>query len=139
VLLVDDHEDTRTALARRLQRDRGLELVGTASSLEEAAGFLTRACPDIVLLDIHRRDGRGIDVCQELHELTEAPVVLLASFMTPELWGTAKKVGAADYLLKHIDTDRLSREITRLAERHRPEQGRMRPEPSPVAPPSFPM
>jgi DNA-binding NarL/FixJ family response regulator len=135
LLLVDDHEDARTALARRLQRDPRLELVGTVSSVEEAAGLLPRACPDIVLLDIHQHDGGGVDVCRALHELTDAPVVILASFMTPELWGTVQRVGAADYLLKHIDTDRLSREIIRLAERYRPGQSREHPEPPHVVPP----
>jgi DNA-binding NarL/FixJ family response regulator len=121
VLLVDDHHDVRTSLAQRLQGDPHLDLVGAAGSLEEAAALLRQAGTDtdIVLLDIHGHNGHGLEVCRTLHELTDAPVVLFTSFMTPELWAAGREAGAADLLLKHIDTDRLSREILRLADRHR--------------------
>ncbi len=117
--LVDAHDDARTSLARRLSRDPRLELVGTASSVEEAASILLHTRPDIVLLGIHPSDGRGVDACRALKELSEAPVVVFTSFVTPDLWEAFREAGAADYLLKHIDTDRLSREILRLARRHR--------------------
>ena len=119
VLLVDDHDDARTTLAHRLRRDRRLELIGAAPGLEEAADLLPDACPDIVLLDIQGHAGLGVDACRRLRQLTDAPVVVFTSFMTPELWTAAQAAGAADYLLKHIDTDRLSREVLRLARRHR--------------------
>ncbi len=119
VLLVDDHDDARTTLARRLRRDRRLELIGAASNLKDAANLLPDAHPDIVLLDMHCLSGRGVDACHTFRELTEAPVVAIASFMTPELWAAAREAGAVDYLLKHIDTERISTELVRLAERHR--------------------
>ena len=126
VLLVDDHDDARTTLVERLRRDDGLELVGAAASVEEAALLLSAARPDIVLLDIHGHDGHGLDACRALRQLSDAPVVVFTSFLTGELWSAASAAGAADYILKHIDTDRLSREIVRLAERH----GRRTPAPS---------
>ncbi len=119
VLLVDDHDEARVTLGRRLLREPSLDLVGTASCLDEAAAILIEARPDIVLMDVQRHDGRGKDACRKLRELTDAPLVVFTSFMTPELWEETKSAGAADYLLKHIDTSRLSREIVRLAERHR--------------------
>ncbi len=119
VLLVDDHDDARTTLARRLRRDRHLDLIDVAASVNEAADLLARARPDIVLLDIHGHDGRGVDACRALRQLTDAPVIAFISFMTPDLWAAVRKAGATDYLLKQVDTERLSREIVRLAERHR--------------------
>ncbi len=119
VLLVDDHDDARTTLARRLSRDRRLELIGAAASLKDAANLLPDAQPDIVLLDMHGLGQHGVDACRTLRSLTDAPVVAFASFMTPELWAAAREAGAVAYLLKHIDTERISRELVRLAERHR--------------------
>ncbi len=119
VLLVDDHDDARRALAERLGRHRGLELVAAISSLPEAQNLVRGSDPDIILLDIYRHDGRGIAGCRMLRRLTDAPVVIFTSFMTNDLWAVAKEAGAADYLLKHIDTERLSRKIIRLAEQHR--------------------
>ena len=117
LLLVDDHDDARTTLVQRLRRDARLQLVGAASTLEEAARLLPDARPDIVLLDIHGHDGRGVEACRALRQLTDAPVVVFTSYVTPALWRAAKEAGAADYLFKHVDTDRLSKAIVRLAER----------------------
>lgn len=118
VLLIDDHEDARTALAGRLRRDARLNLIGSAGSLEEAAALISDGRPDVVLLDTHRRDGSGIEACRKLRERTDAPVVALASFMTPQLWRAFQKAGATDYLLKHIDTQRLGRSIVQFADSH---------------------
>ncbi len=124
VLLVDDHHEARVTLEGRLLRAPTLDLVGTAASVEEAATILRDACADIVLIDTQRQDGSGNDVCRRLQQLTDAPLVAFTSFMTPELWAATKEAGAADYLLKHIDTGRLSREILRLAQRHASQPGR---------------
>lgn len=126
VLLVDDHRDARTALAQRLRRHAELLLVGVASGLEEALQLLPQARPSIVLLDIHGQDGGGVDGCRILRGLTDAPVVILTSFMTDDLWAAAREAGATDYLLKHIDTEQLSRNIIRLVEQH--QAGRHREE-----------
>jgi len=117
VLLIDEHDEARTSLAQRLRRNARLELVGAVASVEEAADLLTTGRPDIVLLDTHRHDGRGIEACRELKQRTGAPVVALASFMTPQLWRAVHEAGALDYLLKHVDTEQLSRSIVRLADR----------------------
>ena len=117
VLLVDGRDDARNTLAERLRRGSRLELVGAAADLGEAAQLLAAAQPDIVLLDFHHGDEQGIDLCRGLRSLTEAPVVALTSFMTPQLWEEAKAAGVTDYLLKHVDSDRLSCDVIRLAAR----------------------
>src|SRR3989304_8446483 len=125
VLVISDHDDVRTSLEQRLRRDCRLELVGAAAHLEEAAELLRKSPADVVLLDIHGHDGHGLEVGRALHALTDAPVVLFTSFMTPELWAAGREAGAAGVLLKHIDTDRLGFEILRVAEQHR---GQRQPE-----------
>ncbi len=120
ILLIDDQTDVHSALAQRLRRDHRLEVVGTVGSVVEAADLLADARPDIVLLDIHGRRQHGVEACKALGQLTDAPVIVFAAYMTPELWAAVHEAGAADYLLKHVDTDQLSREIVRLARRHEP-------------------
>lgn len=122
VLLVDDHDSTRSTLERRLRQDSQLELVGTACSVEDAKALLPSRRPDIVLLDIAGHDGHGVDACRALRQLTDIPVIVVASFMTPELWSAVHRAGATDYLLRYVDTERLSREIVRLAGLHRASQ-----------------
>jgi FixJ family two-component response regulator len=44
---------------------------------------------------------------------------VLASFMTPEHWEQLRRAGATDFLLKHVDTKRLGRELAELGTHHR--------------------
>ena len=120
VLLVDHHADVRIRLAHRLRRDSRVELVGSASGVEEAERILAAGAEaDVVLLDIQGIDGGGLAKCRALRGVTDAAVVIFTSYLTDELWRAAKEAGAADYLLKHIDTDSLCREVVRLAKEHR--------------------
>ena len=115
VLLVDNHESARVALAERLRRDGRLELVGAVAGTEEAQRVLDGTPVDVVLLDLHTRRHDGAGECRMLRALTDAPLVLLVSFMTPEHWEELRQAGASAHLLKHIDTQKLSGEIARLA------------------------
>ena len=119
VLLVDDHDDTRRRLSQRLRRSRTVELIAAVANADEAKSVLARQQVDIVLLDLHRHDAGGLELSRMLRGLTCVPIVALTSFMTPELWSAARAAGIADYLLKHVDTQRLGREIERLAQRYR--------------------
>jgi DNA-binding NarL/FixJ family response regulator len=119
VLLIDDHDDARRSLSQRLQRSKTVQLIGAVANVEEARAVLANQRVDVILLDLHRHDSQGIELGRALRELTDAPMVALTSFMTPELWTKARAAGFVDYLLKHVDTQRLSREIARLAQRHR--------------------
>jgi len=118
VLLIDEHEEARAALTERLARDDGIEIAGTVAGPAEAAATLRQDGADLVLLDIPASDGSGPDALRELRRVTQAPIVVLITMITPALWAQAKAAGASDYLLKHIDSARLRREIRRMAKQY---------------------
>ena len=118
VLLVDDEDEARADLARRLRRSPGLELVAVARNAEETAGLLEQTQPEVLLVDLHLRNGQEFEGCRALCGLTDVPVVALASFMTPERWKTVERAGVATYLLKHVNTDQLGRELERIVGRY---------------------
>jgi DNA-binding NarL/FixJ family response regulator len=118
VLLVDSDAEARGGLVRRIERIAGIELVGAAGDADGARALLDSNTPDVVLADLHRRDAQEEQLCRELRRLTRAPLVVLASFMTPDRWEQVKAAGATAYLLKHIDTDQLGRELEGLARQH---------------------
>ena len=119
VLLVDVEDEARAGLAQRLRRIEGVELVGAARDVTEVTRLLDGKEVDVVLVDLHQRDGSEAALCRELHRLVPAPLVALASFMTPERWAPLERAGVNDCLLKHVDTDRLGRELLRVRERYR--------------------
>ena len=119
VLLVDAHEEARQSLVRRLESDGRVTVVGHVSTVEEAGVVVRGAQCDLALMNVQSHDNESITRCQELRRLTEIPLVVLASFMTIEHWQTLRQAGAADYLLKHANSQGLCSAIVRLAERHR--------------------
>ena len=56
VLIADDNEAMRSAIARTLEADPALEVVGEAASFAETLERAGTLNPDIVLLDLHMAD-----------------------------------------------------------------------------------
>jgi CheY-like chemotaxis protein len=52
VLLVDDNPDIRMLVRIGLEASGGFEVVGEARDGQEAVDFVSRSCPDVVLLDL---------------------------------------------------------------------------------------
>jgi DNA-binding NarL/FixJ family response regulator len=79
VLLVDDSDVFRDAAAAVVERTPGFELVGIASSGEEAVGAAATLDPDLVVMD-HRMPGlSGVDAATRIHEAHPRTVVTIVS------------------------------------------------------------
>lgn len=118
LLLIDNDESSRVTLSNRLQRADELRLMGAAGDLADASAILAQSKADVVLVNLHRREGDGeeIDFCRELCRLSDVPVIALVSFMTPERWSKVQQAGVAAYVLKLVDSERLAGELVRLAD-----------------------
>ncbi len=115
IFLVDGRNDTGTGLARHLQRDARLALLGTTLSVEEAATFLRFLEPDVILVDAFGDADALAETCRRLKRVTAARLVALVASMTANAWQTIKAAGADHYLLKQLDSDWPSRELKSLA------------------------
>lgn len=110
VLLVDDEENYREALARRLNR-RGL-IVSQEADGEAALTRLAGQAPDVVLLDVKMPGLDGLEVLRrikKLRPLTE--VILLTGHAHLETSITGLERGAFDYLLKPVPLEELVEKI----------------------------
>ena len=61
VLVVDDHKLVRIGTARLLADESSLEIVGEASSGEEAVSAVQRLHPDVVLMDVNMPGIGGLE------------------------------------------------------------------------------
>ncbi|MBU4566235.1 MAG: response regulator [Desulfarculus sp.] len=110
VLLVDDEESYREALARRLSR-RGLNVAQEADG-EAALARLGAEAPDVVLLDVKMPGLDGLEVLRRIKKarpLTE--VILLTGHAHLETSITGLERGAFDYLLKPVPLEELVEKI----------------------------
>jgi DNA-binding NarL/FixJ family response regulator len=108
VLIVDDQELYRQAMAAVVDETDGFVMVGSASSGEECLIAAQRLRPDLVLMDVNLPGIDGIEATRQLRRGEHSPTVLLLStYDVDEL--DAADSGAAAYVAKaDLGPDRLA-------------------------------
>jgi two-component system response regulator RegX3 len=98
VLLVEDEPSITEPLAEALGREGfDTQIAGTvAESLELAS----RVDPDLVLLDVMLPDGSGYDVCRELRQRSQVPIIMLTARGEEADRIVGLELGADDYVVK---------------------------------------
>lgn len=108
VLIVDDQQTFAALLARVLDHEEGFTTVGTATTAADAMKLLRREEPDVVVLDVGLPDMLGTDLCKMMLEVSpDLRVVMLTADGRPDLAARASIAGAAGFLLKSCDLQRL--------------------------------
>jgi DNA-binding NarL/FixJ family response regulator len=103
VFLLDDHEVVRRGLHELLTMEGDLEVVGEASTADEARTRIPLTKPDVAVLDVRLPDGSGVEVCRDIKDTApETRSLMLTSFADDEALFDAIMAGAAGYVLKDI-------------------------------------
>jgi DNA-binding LytR/AlgR family response regulator len=117
-LIVDDEAPARDELRHLLQRFDDVEVVGEATTAEEAKVLVEAVAYDILLLDVRMPGMGGLELARSLRDADTRPAVVFTTAYT-EHAVEAFDLAATDYLVKPFDADRLRRAIDRaLAGRH---------------------
>ena len=119
LVLVDDHAILREGLRSVLERQRGLVVVGEASSEAEAESVVRATTPDVVLLDLKLSAGsefEGLSLCGKLSaEHPGIGLLVLTTFLDEDLVVRAVHAGARGYVVKDVDTTELVRAIRAIS------------------------
>jgi NarL family two-component system response regulator LiaR len=112
VMLVDDHAVVRSGLSTFLMTCEDMEMVGEASSGEQALAIYQQAKPDVVLMDLSMPGMDGATATRMIREKChEIQVIVLTSFKEQELVQGALQAGAIGYLLKDVTALELANAI----------------------------
>jgi NarL family two-component system response regulator LiaR len=112
VMIVDDHAVVRSGLATFLMTCDDMELVGEASSGEQALALCAQNRPDVVLMDLVMPGMDGATTTRLIREkYPEIQVIALTSFKEQELVTGALQAGAIGYLLKDVSAVELENAI----------------------------
>ena len=119
ILVVDDHDDTRDAVAlvlRRLEYDVACESGGGA-----ATAYLARHVPDLVLLDVSMPGVDGLQVLRTLRadpRTARLPVVVFTAYDDDGMRRAAADAGATDYWVKAgLDVEHFAHRLNLLLNR----------------------
>jgi len=116
VLLCDDHELVRRGLHSLLESDLTIEVIGEASSADEAVAVSAETEPDVVVMDVRMPGRSGVEACRDIRAHREQTrVLILTSFADDEALFSAIMAGASGYVLKQIHGNDLLDAIHRVA------------------------
>lgn len=106
ILIVDDNEDNRDVLARRLQR-RGFDITAAAggkTGVEQASSDN----PDVILMDMNMPELDGWDATRLIREAgIHVPIIALTAHAMTGDRERAIEAGCTEYHTKPVDLDKL--------------------------------
>jgi len=99
VLIIDDEEDILRIIKTVLLKE-GIENVVTAATAKEGFAKFQTIEPDLVILDIMLPDGEGYDVCKQMRNTSNVPILFISAKTeeVDKLLGFA--IGGDDYITK---------------------------------------
>jgi adenylate cyclase len=121
ILVVDDNEDNRYTLTRRLRR-QGYENVAVATNGREALDLIGSRAFDLILLDIMMPEMNGYEVLERLKgddRLRHLPVIMISALTELDSVVRCIELGAEDYLPKPFNNILLKARIDASLERKR--------------------
>lgn len=103
VVIADDHPLYREGVARSLQDDPEIEIVGQGQDAVSAVELTESLKPDVVLLDLSMPGGGGIAALRRIMEMAVPPkVAMLTASEEDDDVMQALKAGALGYILKGV-------------------------------------
>ena len=112
VLVVDDHELVRSGITRMLADNPDLEVIGQASSGEDAIECVRKDRPDIVLMDIRMPGIGGLEATRRILRIDDSVRVIVVTACADDPYPTrVMQSGATAYITKGADIKEMLRAI----------------------------
>lgn len=94
ILVVDDNPAVRHYLRAILEQHANWQVCDEARTGGEALQRVTKAAPDVILLDFQMPDLNGLDVARQIAtNFPDIPILLVTIHFSSQLAEAAKKVG----------------------------------------------
>lgn len=118
VMLVDDEEAVRQAIAKKLDwNEIGFQVIATAENGEEALELAEKLRPDVVMTDIKMPFMDGLTFCNRLKESQKnIKIIIFSGFDEFEYAQEAIKLEVEEYILKPVDSEELRSVFVKLKE-----------------------
>jgi len=119
VLLVEDSKVLTERLTEAIRQIPQVELIGTADTEATAVAAAKRESVDVIILDLHLKQGTGFGVMRALATTNLKPrIIVLTNYDLPEYKNAAIALGATHFLDKARDYGRLPEVLHEICEAH---------------------
>jgi DNA-binding NarL/FixJ family response regulator len=119
VLLVEDSKVLTERLAEAIRQIPQVELIGTADTEAAAVASAKGDSVDVIILDLHLKQGTGFGVMRALAMAQLKPrIIVLTNYDLPEYKNAAIALGASHFLDKARDYGRLPEVLNEICEAH---------------------
>jgi two-component system response regulator ResD len=118
VLVVDDEPIVREVVVRYLERD-GYDAL-EADDVDTARDLLQRHSPSLVVLDIMLPGGDGLELCREIRQGSEVPIIMLTARADEADRVVGLELGADDYVTKPFSPRELTARVRTVLRRSVP-------------------
>jgi DNA-binding NarL/FixJ family response regulator len=116
VIIIDDHTLVRAGIARLIDSEGDLTVVGEASSVSEGEDMLRRTRADVMVVDVSMPDGSGLSLVRSARkDSTRLGIVVLTMHNDDETLLEALDAGASALVLKSASADDVIAAIRRAA------------------------
>jgi two-component system, OmpR family, response regulator len=120
VLLVEDSKVLTERISEAIGQIEDVNLVAAVDNEAAAVAAIKRETVDVLILDLHLKQGTGFGVMRALAHVAGKPcVVILTNYDLPEYKSAAMALGARYFLDKARDYDRLPDVLKEIADRKR--------------------
>jgi CheY-like chemotaxis protein/anti-sigma regulatory factor (Ser/Thr protein kinase) len=108
VIVADDHPVLRQGLARLLQEEPDIFVVGEAGDGRTAVDLTHKLKPDLVVMDVGMPIVNGLEATRQIRaKCPNVSVIALSMHEEPDMAASMREAGAAAYLTKGGPTERL--------------------------------
>src|SRR2546426_10231952 len=112
VVIADDQTLFRTGLARLLDEDPRVEVVGQAADGAEVVARVASLRPDVILMDLKMPNLDGVEATSRIiAEHPEVKVLILSTFDADSYVLQARRAGASGYILKDAEPSAIASSI----------------------------
>jgi DNA-binding NarL/FixJ family response regulator len=115
ILIIDDHAIVRAGLRMLIESRQNLEVVGETGCGADALASISRARPDIILLDLDLAGEKGLDLIPDLIAASaNSRVIILTGMRDSQAHRSAVRAGAMGLVLKDKAAEVLIKAIERV-------------------------
>ncbi len=121
ILVVDDDANTARLVKLYLQKDGHMVMV--ASDGRQALDMARERKPDLIVLDLMLPHVDGLEVCRQLRQESDVPIIMLTARTTDADKLTGLDIGADDYVTKPFSPGELAARVRAVLRRLPGERG----------------